>query len=49
MDALIARVNAGDTAAQDALFAAAYPALRELASARLVEVRDAGSPTGPSS
>ncbi|MDG0856445.1 ECF-type sigma factor [Roseateles puraquae] len=43
MDALIARVNAGDTAAQDALFAAAYPALRELASARL---RDGGGHAG---
>jgi RNA polymerase sigma factor (TIGR02999 family) len=36
-EALIARVNAGDAGAQDALFAAAYPALRELASARLRE------------
>jgi RNA polymerase sigma factor (TIGR02999 family) len=37
LDALIARVNAGDAPARDALFAAAYPALRELASARLHE------------
>ncbi|RTL40834.1 MAG: sigma-70 family RNA polymerase sigma factor [Burkholderiales bacterium] len=36
-DALISRVNAGDSGAQDALFAAAYPALRELASSRLRE------------
>lgn len=35
VDDLLGRVNAGDTAARDALFAAAYPALRELAQARL--------------
>lgn len=43
VDALIRRVNAGEPGAQDALFATAYPALRELASARL---RDAGGPAG---
>ena len=43
VDALISRVNAGDAAAQDALFATAYPALRELASARL---RDGGGHAG---
>jgi RNA polymerase sigma factor (TIGR02999 family) len=43
IDALIARVNAGEAGARDALFATAYPALRELASARL---RDSGGPAG---
>ncbi|MGM9483385.1 ECF-type sigma factor [Roseateles sp. NT4] len=43
VDALISRVNAGDAGARDALFATAYPALRELASARL---RDAGAHAG---
>jgi RNA polymerase sigma factor (TIGR02999 family) len=42
-DALIGRVNAGDKGARDALFAAAYPALRDLASARL---RDGGGHAG---
>jgi RNA polymerase sigma factor (TIGR02999 family) len=37
IDLLIARVNAGEPGAQDALFATAYPALRELARARLRE------------
>lgn len=40
VDALIARVNAGEAGAQDRLFATAYPALRALASARL---RDGGA------
>jgi RNA polymerase sigma factor (TIGR02999 family) len=35
VDDLISRVNAGDAGARDALFATAYPALRELAHARL--------------
>ncbi|HEY0957229.1 MAG TPA: ECF-type sigma factor [Roseateles sp.] len=35
VEALIARVNAGDASARDALFATAYPALRELARGRL--------------
>lgn len=35
VDDLISRVNAGDVGARDALFATAYPALRELAHARL--------------
>ncbi|WP_165917681.1 sigma-70 family RNA polymerase sigma factor [Roseateles saccharophilus] len=39
VDELIARVNAGEAGALDALFATAYPALRELAHARL---RDGG-------
>lgn len=43
VDALIARVNAGEAGAQDALFATAYPALRELARARL---RDSGGHAG---
>ena len=43
VDSLIARVNAGEAGAQDALFATAYPALRELASARL---RDGGGHAG---
>ncbi|MFG6416812.1 ECF-type sigma factor [Roseateles sp. DC23W] len=43
VDSLIARVNAGEPGAQDALFATAYPALRELARARL---RDSGDPGG---
>lgn len=43
VDALIARVNAGEPGAQDALFATAYPALRELASVRL---RDGGGHAG---
>lgn len=37
VDGLIARANAGEPGARDALFATAYPALRELASARLRE------------
>jgi RNA polymerase sigma factor (TIGR02999 family) len=37
VDTLIARVNAGEPGAQDALFATAYPALRELARNRLRE------------
>jgi RNA polymerase sigma factor (TIGR02999 family) len=40
VEALIARVNAGDAGARDALFATAYPALRELARGRL---RDSGA------
>jgi RNA polymerase sigma factor (TIGR02999 family) len=40
VDALIARVNRGDAGARDALFATAYPALRELARQRL---HDAGA------
>jgi len=40
VDALIARVNAGEAGARDRLFATAYPALRALASARL---RDGGA------
>ena len=40
VDALIARVNAGEPGAEDALFATAYPALREMARARL---RDSGA------
>ena len=40
--ALLARVQAGDSGARDALFAAAYPELRELARARL---RDGGRNT----
>jgi len=43
VDGLIARVNAGEPGAQDALFATAYPALRELARARL---RDSGGHAG---
>jgi len=43
VDALIARVNAGEPGAQDALFATAYPALRELARTRL---RDSGGHAG---
>jgi len=43
VDALISRVNAGEAGARDALFSAAYPALRELASARL---RDSGGHAG---
>lgn len=43
VDALIARVNAGEPGAQDALFQTAYPALRELARARL---RDSGGHAG---
>jgi RNA polymerase sigma factor (TIGR02999 family) len=43
VDTLIQRVNAGETGARDALFAAAYPALRELARARL---RDGGGNAG---
>jgi len=43
VDSLIARVNAGEAGAQDALFATAYPALRELARARL---RDSGGHAG---
>ncbi len=43
IDALIGRVNAGEAGARDALFATAYPALRELASARL---RDSGGHAG---
>lgn len=43
VDALIARVNAGEAGALDALFATAYPALRELARARL---RDGGGHAG---
>ena len=43
VDSLIARVNAGEAGARDALFATAYPALRELASARL---RDSGGHAG---
>ncbi|MDR7269265.1 RNA polymerase sigma factor (TIGR02999 family) [Pelomonas saccharophila] len=43
IDALIARVNAGEAGARDTLFATAYPALRELASARL---RDSGGHAG---
>ncbi|WP_422017766.1 ECF-type sigma factor [Roseateles sp.] len=43
VDALIARVNAGEAGAQDALFATAYPALRELARTRL---RDGGGHAG---
>jgi RNA polymerase sigma factor (TIGR02999 family) len=43
VDTLIARVNAGEPGAQDALFATAYPALRELARARL---RDSGGHAG---
>lgn len=37
VDDLIHRVNAGDAQAREALFATAYPALRELARARLRE------------
>lgn len=43
VDLLIARVNAGEPGAQDALFATAYAALRELARARL---RDSGGHAG---
>ncbi|MBI3350429.1 MAG: sigma-70 family RNA polymerase sigma factor [Burkholderiales bacterium] len=43
VDRLIARVNAGEPGAQDALFATAYPALRELARTRL---RDGGGHAG---
>ncbi len=43
VDALITRVNAGEVGARDALFATAYPALRELARARL---RDSGGHAG---
>jgi RNA polymerase sigma factor (TIGR02999 family) len=43
VDTLIARVNAGEPGAQDALFATAYPALRELARSRL---RDSGGHAG---
>ena len=39
VDLLITRANAGEPGARDALFATAYPALRELARSRL---RDAG-------
>jgi RNA polymerase sigma factor (TIGR02999 family) len=39
VDALVVRANAGEAGALDALFATAYPALRELARARL---RDGG-------
>ena len=43
VDALVARANAGEPGARDALFATAYPALRELARARL---RDGGGHAG---
>lgn len=42
LSVLIARVNAGDAQAQNALFAAAYPELRKLARSRL---RDGGRNT----
>jgi RNA polymerase sigma factor (TIGR02999 family) len=41
VDVLIARANAGETGAQDALFATAYEALRELAHRRLHEAGQA--------
>lgn len=43
VDTLITRANAGEPGARDALFATAYPALRELARSRL---RDAGQAGG---